>query len=264
MWKGKVVIITGSSMGIGRSLAIEIGKKGGKLIINARNNNRLEKTYKELMAMGLELVAYSGDISNYEDCVKIVEYAVDNFGKVDVLINNAGLTAEGTLEESSPEVFKKLMDVNFLGSVFMTKAALPYIKQTKGSILFIGSLAGIHGLGNYSAYSSSKMALTALVESLKKETYQTGIHIGIAYVGFTENDSQKTYYDKSGDIKPLPVRKIIKPKPVKEVAHQLMDMIENRRYKSAFTFVGKLNAILNRLFPALVYRILLNAYRKAK
>ncbi len=262
MWNEKVVIITGSSIGIGRSLAFEIGEKGAKLVINARNKLRLNKTLEEFKSKGLEVTACSADISEYEDCMKIIDHTVNTYGKIDVLINNAGISAEGTLEETKPEVFKQIIDVNFLGSVYMTKAALPYIKQTKGSVLFVGSLAGIHGIGNYSAYCSSKMALTAVVESIRKEVHKTGVHIGIAYVGFTENDKEKTYFNKDGFLSELPKRKHIKERPVKDVALQLISMIEKRRYKTVFTFLGKLNIFLNRIFPGLVHQILLKTYLK--
>ena len=188
MWKDKVVIITGSSIGIGRRLAIEIGKRGGKVVINARNKSRLNKTCEDIKTQGLKISACPGDISKYEDCVKIIGHSIKIYGKLDVLINNAGINAIGTLEEINSDIFRQVMDVLFLGSVYMTKAAIPYIRKTKGSILFVGSLAGIHGLGNYSAYSSSKMALTALAESLRIEMHKTGVHIGLAYIGFTEND----------------------------------------------------------------------------
>ena len=262
MWKNKVVIITGSSIGIGRRLAFEIGKRGGKVVINARNKSRLDKTYADMKSQGLDVSACPGDISKYEDCVKIIAHSIKIYDKLDVLINNAGIAAKATLEEIKPVVFKQVMDVNFLGSVFMTQAALPYIRKTEGSILFIGSLAGIHGIGNYSAYSSSKMALTALVESLRIEMHQTGIHIGLAYVGFAENDPEKTFLNKDGLLMPQFARNTIKQVPVKKVALRLMRMIERRQSKSAFTLLGKLNAILNRISPFLVHRILLNAYKK--
>ena len=264
MWKDKVVVITGSSIGIGRRLAIEIGKKGGKVVINARKKNRLNKTCEDLKTKGLNISACPGDISKYEDCVKIIEHSINIYGKLDVLINNAGINVEGTIEEINPDIFRQVVDVLFLGSVYMSKAAIPYIKKTKGSILFVGSLAGIHGFGNYSAYCSSKMALTALTESFRMEMHKTGVHIGLAYVGFTENDPEKTLLNKDGLIMPHPPRTMAKQKSVTKVAHQLMRMIERRKSRSAFTLLGKLNAIVNRISPSIVHRILLISYKKGQ
>jgi len=130
--------------------------------------------------------------------------------------------------------------------------------------LFVGSLAGIHGFGNYSAYCSSKMALTALTESLRMEMHKTGVHIGLAYLGFTENDPEKTLMNKDGLIMPHPPRTMAKQKSVTTVAHQLMRMIERRKSKSAFTLLGKLNAIVNRISPSIVHRILLISYKKGQ
>lgn len=260
MWKDKVVIITGSSRGIGHSLAMEIGKRGGKVVINARNKSQLDKAHVNMKTEKIDISACPGDISKYYDCIKIIEHTIKIYGKLDVLVNNAGITAIATLEEIKPDVFKQIMDVNFLGSVYMTQAALPYIRQTEGSVLFVGSLAGIHGIGNYSAYCSSKMALTALVESLRMEMHQTGVHIGLAYVGFTENNPEKTFLNKDGRLIPEPARIRIKPESVEKVALQLMRMIERRKSKSVFTLLGKINDILNRISPFMVHRIILNAY----
>jgi len=262
MWKDKVIIITGSSSGIGRSLAIEIGKKGAKVVINARNVERLNKAYANMKMQGLDVSLCPGDISKYKDCVNIVVHTIRSYGKIDVLINNAGLTAIARFEDLKPDIFRKIMDVNFLGSVYMTQAALSYITQTKGSILFVGSQSGIHGIGSYSAYCSSKMALTALVESLRIEMYETGVHFGLAYVCSTENNPEKTFLNKNGLLIQEPERIRIKPRSVEKVAHQLMRMVERRQSKSAFTLLGRINALINRISPYIVHQILLHAYKK--
>lgn len=255
MWNDKVVLITGSSIGIGRGLATEIGKRGGKIVLNARNAERLLKTCDELRHQGITTTAYAGDISDYDECAKIVAHAIKEYGKLDVLINNAGISTQASLEEISPELFRKVVDINYMGAVSMTKLAIPYLKMTKGSVLFLGSVAGIHGLGNFSAYSSTKMALTALTESLSKEMHRHGVHVGIAYVGFTQNDPEKTMYDKDGMLIPQPPRSF-RQEPINVVALRLMKMIEKRKLKSVFTPLGKLNSFLNRISPCLVHYIL--------
>lgn len=255
MWKDKVVIITGSSIGIGRRLALEIGKRGGKIVLNARNGVRLDKTCAELEQKGIQVSAFPGDVSDYTICSKIVAHTLSEFGRLDVLINNAGISTQASLEEISPELFKKVVEVNYLGPVFMTQLAIPHLKKTKGSVLFIGSVAAIHGLGNFSAYSSSKMALTGLAESLSKEMKISGVHVGIAYVGFTQNDPEKTMYDKDGQLIPQPPRSF-KQESTEKVALRLMNMIEHRKFKSVFTPLGKLNALMNRISPTLVHLIL--------
>lgn len=263
MWKNKVVIITGSSLGIGKNLAEKFAKKGANVVLNARNEQRLQKVANEFLNKGFSISWCSGDVSNYNDCKKIAKHAFDKFGKIDVLINNAGLATMSGVSDMKPEVFKKIIDVNLNGAVFMTKAVLPHILKTKGSIMFIGSVAGIHGIPEYSAYSSSKMALTAIVESLRIELHNTGVHVGIVYVGFTENDPQKTFLNNDGNEVPLPSRSKIKQQPVDKVTSNIIRCIEKRTFKVTFTFLGRLNNILNRVFPQLVHLVLLRSYKKS-
>jgi short-subunit dehydrogenase len=259
--ENKVAIITGSSIGIGRTLAFEMAKRGAKIVLNARNPERLEKAHKGLLDAGFEAIAVAGDVSKMEDCQKLIDSAVKAFGKIDILVNNAGISMEGTVEELAPEVFKKVMDVNYLGTIYPTKAALPYLRKTKGSLMLIGSLAGIRGIPNYSVYSSSKMALTALAESLIIELDGSGIHVGLAYVGFTQNDPEKTIFDKDGKVIEQPKRDFIKAEPPEKVALRIINMIENRRFKQYFTPLGKLNAFMNRFFPFVIEMVLRKNYK---
>ncbi len=258
----KIILITGSSMGIGKAMAREMARQGARLVLNGRNESRLQKSLTELRNSGAEAIAVSGDVSNVKDCKKMIETAIEHYGQLDVLINNAGISMEGKVEELNPEVFKKVIDVNFLGSVYPTQQALPYLRQSKGSVIFIGSAAGIRGLPNYAAYSASKMALTALVESLKIELHDAGVHVGLAYVGFTENDPDKSIYNKDGQLVPQPQRSFIKAEPPQKVARRVIRMIEGRRFKQVFTPIGKLNAILNKWIPGLVELILRRNYKK--
>ena len=259
--KDKVAIITGSSIGIGRTLAFEMAKRGAKIVLNARNPERLEKTHKALQEADFEAIAVAGDVSNMEDCQKLIDSTIQAFGQIDVLVNNAGISMEGTVEELDAEVFKKVMNVNYLGSVYPTKAALPFLRKTKGSVMFTGSLAGMRGLPKYSVYSSSKMALTALAESLRIELDRSGVHVGIAYVGFTQNDPEKTIFDKNGKIIAQPKRDFIKAEPPENVALRIIEMIENRTFKQYFTTLGKLNAFMNRFFPSIVEGVLKRNYK---
>ncbi|NCU04391.1 MAG: SDR family NAD(P)-dependent oxidoreductase, partial [Chitinophagaceae bacterium] len=142
------------------------------------------------------------------------------------------------------------------------QAALPLLKQSKGSILFISSIAAIHGLGNYAAYSCSKMALTAFTQSLKKELTGTNVHTAIAYVSFTENDETKTVLNSTGSLVPQPKRKNITVTAQSTVAAQLIKMIETRKVSVVFSGIGKLLNTLNRLSPFLVHKILSVLYQK--
>lgn len=256
MWKDKVVLITGSSMGIGKNLALQLGARKAKIILNGRNEERLNQLQSEFSNKGINSIAITGDISDNNDCLNIVNKTIKEYGRIDVLVNNAGIATLASIEDMNPDIFKKVIDINLNGSVFMTMAALPFIKKSKGSILFIGSIAGIHGIQNYSAYSCSKMALTAFVESLQIELMDTGIYIGHAYVGFTENDPDKTFLTQTGTLEALPSRNNIKQMPVDKLVGRLIKMVEKRKTKVVFTFIGKLNYIVNRISPKLVHLVL--------
>ncbi len=260
-YQNKVAIITGSSLGIGKALAFEMAKRGARIVLNARNPKRLENALKSMQEAGFEAIAVAGDVSKMEDCQKLIDKSVEVFGKIDFLVNNAGISMEGTVEELDAEVFKKVMNVNYLGCVYPTKAALPHLRKTKGSLIFAGSLAGMRGLPKYSVYSSSKMALTALAQSLKIELDGSGVHVGIAYIGFTQNDPEKTIFDKDGKIIAQPKRDFIKTEPPENVALRIIDMIENRTFKQYFTPLGKLNAFMNRFFPFIVESVLKRNYK---
>ncbi len=261
-FKDKVVIITGSRMGIGKTLAIKLGELGANVVINARNAEGLNKTIQELTDKGYEVIAVSGDVSKIDDCEKLINETVKKYGRIDVLINNAGLSAKGMLENCDLATYKKMIDVNLLGSVYTTKLALPYIKESKGSILFVSSLAGINGLPYYSSYSASKMALTAVAESLKIELHKQGVHIGISFVSFTENDPDKKFYNENGELEVLPKRSNIKLMPVEETVKIIIDQIEKRKFKVVHSTLGKVNWFFYKVFPKLVEFILIRSMKK--
>ncbi len=250
--RGKVVIITGSSIGIGKQMALEAAQKGAKLVLNARNKERLEQTRALLVAQGAEVLAISGDVANPEDCALLIEKAVQHFGRIDVLINNAGIGTQFPLEQIQPHVIRQIVDINLNGSIYCTYFALPHLKESKGSVLFIGSVAGIHGIPHSNVYSATKMALTGLAESLRLETHRYGIHIGLAYVGFTQNDPQKQFIRPDGSLMTRPDRDQSIVEPVEKVAKQLIRMIENRQHKRVFSNLGRMLYWLNRLSPDLV------------
>lgn len=261
-WENKVVIITGSSIGIGKNMAMQIIAAGGKVALNARNETRLQETVSALQTEHNSAIGISGDISIYEDCEMIVLKSIAAFGKVDVLINNAGLASQTNIATVNPAVFQSIFNVNVMGSVFMTKACLPELTKQKGAVLFMGSVAGIYGIGGYAAYSASKMSLKAITEALRIELHDTHIHIALAYVGFTENDPQKTFLDADGKAVSLPNRSNVKQEPVEIVAKRLLNMVEKRKKMSVFSSIGKITAFISKTAPWVLHKVLLKNYKK--
>ena len=259
---GKVAIVTGSSQGIGKAVALRLAQKGASVIINGRNLEKLEATKNEFLEQNLDIIAIPADVGVYKQCEQLVQQAIDNYGHLDYLVNNAGLSMEGSVETTDPEVFEKVFHINILGQLYPTKAALPYIIQTKGSIIFTSSIAGLIGLPRYSAYSSSKMALTALVQSLRIETQTTGIHIGINYLGFVENDVAKTFYDEHGELQIMPKRKGFAKMTSKRAAEKIVNNIIHRRKQKVFSMLGNVMAKTQQLFPRIFDKLMTNSYKK--
>ncbi|MCC7465358.1 MAG: SDR family oxidoreductase [Saprospiraceae bacterium] len=259
---GKVVIITGSSQGIGRELAFQLAEKGARLVLNARNEAKLQAVKAELASSGAVVTTCAGDISKQADCERLINTALEQYGRIDVLINNAGVGIQYPMEQLQPDVLHTVVETNLLGSIYCTYYALPHLKKTKGSILFIGSIAGIHGIPSSNVYAATKMALTGLAESLRLETFASGVHIGIAQLGFTQNDPDKQHIGPDGNLVPCPKRDPSMVSPQDKVAKGVIEMIEKRQHKRVFSGLGKLLYYLNRISPELVNLILRSQIRR--
>lgn len=247
--KHKVAIVTGSSMGIGKSIARELLGSGVHVVLNARNEQRLRQTQLEFQELGYSTLAIAADVSNPEECHDLVQATISKYGRLDVLINNAGLSMEGEIARISPEVFQQVFVVNTVGSALVTQAALPYLQRVKGSVMFMSSIAAFYGLPRFSAYCASKTALTSFAQSLRLEVRNTGVHVGIAYLGFTENDPGKTILGPDGLIIPQPKRNVVKAQPVAEVARGVVQMIERRQSRRIFTTLGHVTWLVAQFAP---------------
>lgn len=263
-FKGKVAIITGSSMGIGKATALELAEKGAKVVLNGRNEERLQRARDFILSKGYETLGVAGDVSSFEDCQRLIDATIRHFGKIDILINNAGKASRGYFADLNPSVFRQMMEINFLGCVYPTQCALPYLKETKGSIIFISSVAGIRGLPETSMYCASKMALTSIAESLKVELAHTGIHVGIVYVGITKNDPGKTVINADGSLLLLKNRNTNQAQTPGQVAKSVVNHVRKRKFRKILTLLGKLNWVANMLIPRLVDIFLVKSLERIK
>lgn len=254
---GKVAIITGSSQGIGKAIAVALLNAGCKVMLNGRNQERLETAFKDLSSTGEHISYFQCDVTDADKCKKMVEYTVQQFGKVDIVINNAGVSMRGHLADLDPDVIKRVFRVNVFGSINMSIAAIPELRKTEGSLVFISSLAGIRGFPDLSAYSASKMALRAIAESIRIEERKHNIHVGLVLVGYTEIEHNKETIGADGNMITLKDRKGGMTQSVKSVAKSVLKNIKHRKYISTLTFLGKLNALLQARFPLLVEKIIL-------
>lgn len=264
IFKDKVVIITGSSSGIGKVTAMEIGKLGATVILNGRNEEKLILAKKDLLSENINADSCCVPIHTIEGANQLINFAIKKYGKIDVLITNAGISMRANFEEMDPEYFKSVLDANIYGTAFPAKAALPFLKKSSGSLVFISSLAGLYGLPSASAYSAGKMALTGLIQSLRAELRHTNIHLGIVYVGFTENDATKRVLDANGIEVPVAHRPAGMQQSQLDVAKKIIKLVEKRNYKSVLSFMGKVMSILVTVAPKLVDVVLEKSQKNMK
>ena len=192
--KDKVIIITGASSGIGRALAKEFAAQGAKLSLGARRTELLEQLQHELPYS--EILITKTDVSDENDCRLLIEGTVKRFGQIDVLINNAGISMRALFEELDTKVIRQLMDVNFYGTVYCSKYALPYLLKTKGSLVGVISIAGYVGLPGRTGYSASKFAIRGFLDTVRIENLKEGLHVLVAAPGFTASEVRKSSFNK--------------------------------------------------------------------
>jgi NAD(P)-dependent dehydrogenase (short-subunit alcohol dehydrogenase family) len=249
-WKGKVVVITGSSRGIGRVTAGALLGAGAQVMINGRDVARLEETRRTLAGDGdpPRLAAHASDVSRPEGAQSLVEQTVRTFGHLDVLINNAGLSMRGPFDELTPEVVRTIVEGNLYSAVFTTQAAGPHLRAARGRVLFVSSLAGVRGFPQVSIYSAAKMALAGLHQSLRAEWAGSGVSLGIVYLGFTENDADKTILRADGQ--PIHHERRAQMSQA-EAAAALIEAVESGRRQTVLTASGKLLVMLQSHWPRL-------------
>lgn len=249
-FKNKVVVITGASSGIGKALALEMAKRGAKLVLGARQYVSLCELSAQIeKEFGTHAIAVATDVSKEQDCKNLIEQAILTFGRIDVLINNAGISMRALFEDLDIAVLKNLMDVNFWGTIYCTKYALPELIKTKGSMIAVSSIAGFRGLPGRTGYSASKFAMNGFVESLRTELLKTGVHIMLACPGFTTSNIRFAALDKSGATHGETSMEEGKMMSAEEVAKIICDGAECRKRTLIMTTQGKMAVWINKLFP---------------
>jgi len=255
----KTVIITGASSGIGKSLAAEFAKRGANLVLGARQfvtlceiAQNLEKEY------GIKAVAVQCDVTREEDCDHLIKQTLVTFGKIDILINNAGISMRALFNDTDINVLKTVMDVNFWGTVYCTKYALPEILKTKGTIVGVSSIAGYKGLPGRTGYSASKFAMNGFLDALRVENLKTGINVITACPGFTASNIRNTALDENGKQQGESTLHEEKMMTSDEVAKIIADGVENHVRTLIMTGQGKLTVFLSKILPGLLDKLVYN------
>ncbi len=260
----KTVIITGSSMGIGKVLALNLAKLGANVVINARSVDKLRATETEMKEMGLEVLAIVGDITLESDCRRLIDGAVARFGRIDILINNAGISMRGSVETLTPQVIAKVFNCNAVAPYMLSTMAMPFIKQNKGSVVFISTLAALRGLPYLSVYGSAKMALKGLAESLRIEHLGDNIHVGLIYIGITKIDQNKTALASNGETINLDRRDGLFAKSIEDVAKNIVRNIVLRKQTTIIGVSGKVYYFMVRFMPLVLSLIIKYSHKRLK
>ncbi|MFA8300796.1 MAG: SDR family oxidoreductase [Hyphomicrobiales bacterium] len=246
----KVVIVTGASSGIGEALAKEYYNKQYKVVIAARNLDKLLALKADIASKeDNNILCVKTDVSIEEDCKHLVEIVMSTFGRIDILINNAGISMRAIFEDVDLDVLRRLMDTNFWGTVFCTKYALSHLQETKGSIVGVSSIAGYKGLPGRTGYSASKFAMHGFLETLRIENLKKGLHVLIACPGFTKSNIRNTSLSKDGSAQGESPRDEEKMMTSEEVASHIFKAVKSRKNTLVLTSQGKLTVLLNKFFP---------------
>lgn len=260
--KNKVVIITGASSGIGKACAEKFGTMGAKVVLAARNIDNLNNTASELQKSNIDVLAVQCDVSKKEDCEKLIKETINKYGQIDVLVNNAGISMRALFNDTDLSVIERVMNINFWGTVYCTKYALPYLLKSKGSVVGVSSIAGYLGLPARTGYSASKYAMQGFLDSLRTENLKTGLHVMVACPGFTASNIRNTALSSDGSAQGESPRKEEKMMTAEEVANYIYKGIVNRKRTLVLTTEGKLAVFLGKLFPKFIEKQVFNKMAK--
>lgn len=217
----KVAMITGATRGIGKQIALTLANEGYNIVLNYRTeNDELFQAKNEIESKNVNCLTVQGDVTNFEDCKKMIERAINEFGKVDVLVNNAGITKDMLLARMKEEDFKQVIDVNLVGTFNMTKNVISYMmKARNGRIINISSVVGIAGNAGQTNYSASKAGIIGFTKSLAKEVASRNILVNAVAPGFIETNMTDVLKQEVKDeiAKNIPLKRMGTPKDVANV-----------------------------------------------
>lgn len=259
-FKGKVVVITGASSGIGKALVDAALAQGALVAGCARNMIKMQEQFNN--ADSERLLLYGADVSKEKDCIDFIAAVIAKWGRVDVLIPNAGISMRALFDETDTSVIREVMDINFWGAVYCIHAALSSLKQRKGVVVGISSIAGYRGLPGRTGYSASKFALQGFLEALRTEMLRTGVHVMWVSPGFTASNIRNVARNAKGESQgetPLEETKLMSSE---ECAAIILDGVKIRKRTIVMTAQGKLTVWINKLFPGLADKLVYNHFLK--
>jgi len=263
--KDSVVVITGASKGIGAELARQLAAKGARLVLAARSEKELDAVAAECRALGATALAVKADVAVERDCQALVAGAIVAFGRIDALVNNAGASMWARFEDiRDMSILEHLMQVNYMGAVYCTHYALPHLREARGLIVGISSLAGRTGVPTRTGYSAAKHAMTGFFDSLRIELEASGVAVTMIYPGFVATGIRENASGPDG--KPVMVSPVREGEVMsaEDCARRIVQAMERREREVVMTARGKMGLWLKLLAPSLVDAIAKRAIEKGR
>lgn len=259
-FNNKVVAITGGSDGIGKALIDALMPLGAKIATCGRNQGKLYDLQLKYSNQHLHTVVC--DVSNYNDCKNFIESTIKIYDGIDILINNAGVSMRSMVKDVEIDVIKKVMDINFYGTVYCTKLALSSIIERKGTIVGISSIAGYRGLPGRSGYSASKFAVNGWLEALRTELMDDKVNVMWVCPGFTASNIRNTALNNEGTPQgesPMDEQSMMS---AEACATHILNAIKRRRRSLVLTFTGKRTVFMNKFFSNLTDKLVKKFFLK--
>lgn len=256
VFAGKVIAVTGGASGIGLAICRRFGREGVRVALLDMNKGEASRQAAALQASGVEAKAFTCDVSSEKQCLQTIQDVIDTFGGIDFLINNAGITQRSAFVDTDTSVYRKVMDVNFFGALYCTKAAIKSLIDRQGAIVVTSSHAGYAPLLGRTGYSASKHALHGFFESLRTEVKGMGVHVMMLCPGFTKTHLQDRALDGDGSVSRHPQSKVGAEDTPEHVAQAVFKGVIKRKRMVVLTPTGKMTYFISRLAPGLYEKIM--------
>jgi len=261
-FRDKIVVVTGGASGIGRATAMRFAMAGTKTALLDFDVKTLEKTAGEFAGKGFPVFTRKCDVSDQEEVTAAIEAVIDHYGGIDILFNNAGITQRSSFVATDVSVYRRVMDVNFFGAVYCTRAAINSIIERKGMIIVTSSIAGVAPLIGRTGYCASKHALHGFFETLRCEIADNGAHVMIVCPGFTTTSLQTRALDGDGSVTRHPQSTVGKQYTAESVAEEIFKGALKRKPTLVLSPVGKISCYMVRFVPRFYERIMSKRIKK--
>ena len=256
--ENKVVVITGGSSGAGESLAYKFSREGYDVVIGGTNLERLKNVQSKIKLYGSKCELVVHDVSVKKDVKKLIDHTIRSFGRLDVLICNAGISYRSVFEHANLDIFEKLFKINFFGAIYSVKYSIPHLIKTNGSIIAISSLNGFIATPTRSAYVSSKHAVQGFFDSIRLELKNKDVHVMVASPGYFESNFRKNTLTSDGNKEGNSSRDEKSMMTSEKVAEKIFEGYKKKKRDLIFTFRGKLAYLIKNWFPKLSDRLAYN------